>query len=148
MKKKIAFLVMLFVLLGLLGCQKKEATGGDSKSQANDSVVKNDKVLTGIPLATETLIPTNTLAPTSTPVPTNTPTPTSTPIPSNTPMPSPTSSPLYVPEGEYAQTIMVYMVGSDLESDYAAGSIDLLEMLSSEVNVAYNNVVVYTGGAF
>ena len=50
-------------------------------------------------------------------------------------------------DGEYAQTIMVYMVGSDLESEYGNGSIDLSEMMDSGVDTDHNNIVVYTGGA-
>lgn len=50
-------------------------------------------------------------------------------------------------DGEYAQTIMVYMVGSDLESEYGNGSLDLTEMMDSGVDTEHNNIVVYTGGA-
>lgn len=44
-------------------------------------------------------------------------------------------------------TIMVYMVGSDLESQYGAGSNDIAEMASSGINFKKNNVIVYTGGS-
>lgn len=52
-----------------------------------------------------------------------------------------------VRDGEYAQTIMVYMVGSDLESEYGNGSIDLTEMMDSGADTDHNNIVVYAGGA-
>lgn len=48
---------------------------------------------------------------------------------------------------EYDQTIMIYMVGSDLESEYGNASIDLDEMMDSGIDTTHNNVVVYTGGA-
>lgn len=45
------------------------------------------------------------------------------------------------------QTIMVYMVGSDLESAYGNASLDMDEMEYAGVDTAHNNVVVYAGGA-
>lgn len=53
----------------------------------------------------------------------------------------------YVNKGTSLQTIMIYMVGSDLESDYGNASLDLEEMMDSYADTEYNNVVVYTGGA-
>lgn len=47
----------------------------------------------------------------------------------------------------YTQTVMVYMVGSDLESSYGNASIDLSEMVAAHPDVENNNVVVFTGGA-
>ncbi|MGN0530773.1 MAG: clostripain-related cysteine peptidase [Eubacterium sp.] len=44
-------------------------------------------------------------------------------------------------------TIMVYMVGSDLESEGSAGSLDILEMANSGIDFSKNNVLVYTGGS-
>lgn len=44
-------------------------------------------------------------------------------------------------------TIMVYMVGSDLESEGAAGSMDIVEMAKSGIDFSKNNVLVYTGGS-
>ena len=44
-------------------------------------------------------------------------------------------------------TIMVYMVGSNLESEYKAASMDILEMLDSSLNADNVNLVVYCGGA-
>lgn len=44
-------------------------------------------------------------------------------------------------------TIMVYMVGSDLESEGSAGSLDILEMVNSGIDFSKNNVLVYTGGS-
>lgn len=47
----------------------------------------------------------------------------------------------------YSQTIMVYMVGSDLESRYGGASSDLLEMMEAQVDTDKHNIVVYAGGA-
>lgn len=44
-------------------------------------------------------------------------------------------------------TIMVYMVGSDLESEYQAASVDILEMLNSNVNLDNVNILLCTGGS-
>lgn len=46
-----------------------------------------------------------------------------------------------------AETIMVYMVGSNLESEYGNASIDMEEMMDAGVDTEHNNIVVYTGGA-
>lgn len=45
------------------------------------------------------------------------------------------------------RTIMIYMVGSDLESKYAAASMDIEEMINSKADFENVNVLVYTGGA-
>ncbi len=47
----------------------------------------------------------------------------------------------------YSQTIMVYMVGSDLESNYGAATMDLVEMEDNKPDVDTHNVVVCAGGA-
>ncbi len=44
-------------------------------------------------------------------------------------------------------TLMVYMVGSDLESRYGCASSDILEMLDSGLDPSRCNLVVYTGGS-
>ena len=44
------------------------------------------------------------------------------------------------------KTIMIYIVGSDLESDYGSASEDIVEMLDSGVDTATNNILIYTGG--
>lgn len=44
-------------------------------------------------------------------------------------------------------TIMIYMIGSDLETKNKAASIDLVEMMNSGVDPSKVNVIVYTGGA-
>ena len=44
-------------------------------------------------------------------------------------------------------TIMVYIVGSNLESRYGAASNDLLEMQESGIDFNKTNVIVYTGGS-
>lgn len=47
----------------------------------------------------------------------------------------------------YTQTIMVYIVGADLESDYGSATLDLIEMEEAGVDTENNNIVVYLGGA-
>lgn len=47
----------------------------------------------------------------------------------------------------FSQTIMIYMVGSDLESEYGNASIDLQEMQEAMPDTENNNILVYTGGA-
>ncbi len=44
------------------------------------------------------------------------------------------------------RTIMVYMVGSDLESESAAGSLDITEMKEANFDPEHTKVLVYTGG--
>ena len=43
-------------------------------------------------------------------------------------------------------TLMIYMNGSDLETDNAAGTVDLAEMLTSGVDTGKVNIVIFTGG--
>ncbi|KAI4453952.1 spermatogenesis-associated protein 20 [Holotrichia oblita] len=43
-------------------------------------------------------------------------------------------------------TVMVYMNGSDLESEYGAATVDLIEMLNSGLKSEYANLIVFTGG--
>lgn len=50
-------------------------------------------------------------------------------------------------EGMDAETIMIYMVGSNLESEYGNATIDMEEMMEAGVDTEHNNIVVYTGGA-
>lgn len=45
------------------------------------------------------------------------------------------------------RTVMIYMVGSDLESKYAAASLDIEEMINSKADFENVNVLIYTGGA-
>lgn len=47
----------------------------------------------------------------------------------------------------YTQTIMVYIVGADLESRYGSASMDLVEMEEAGADTENNNIVVYLGGA-
>ncbi|MBD5096363.1 MAG: hypothetical protein HDT40_05015 [Lachnospiraceae bacterium] len=47
-----------------------------------------------------------------------------------------------------SKTIMVYMVGSDLESDYYAASTDIDEMLSSDFDDDEINLLLYAGGCY
>lgn len=47
----------------------------------------------------------------------------------------------------YTQTIMVYMVGSDLESNYGAATADLVEMEEALPDPGENHIVVCAGGA-
>ncbi|MCL2360939.1 MAG: clostripain-related cysteine peptidase [Defluviitaleaceae bacterium] len=43
-------------------------------------------------------------------------------------------------------TIMIYMNGSDLESDFGAATTDLIEMLESGLDSRHANIVILTGG--
>ena len=45
------------------------------------------------------------------------------------------------------RTIMIYMVGSDLESNYYAASSDINEMLTSNFDDENINLLIYTGGS-
>lgn len=45
------------------------------------------------------------------------------------------------------RTIMIYMVGSNLESEYGAATIDLNEMVNSKADFENINLLVYTGGS-
>lgn len=49
--------------------------------------------------------------------------------------------------GEEKMTLMVYMVGSDLESRTMAASNDMVEMLSSKLDTDRVNLVIFTGGS-
>lgn len=49
--------------------------------------------------------------------------------------------------GSKNRTIMIYMVGSDLETDGSMGTYDLKDITSSNVNLEENNVVLMVGGA-
>jgi len=46
-----------------------------------------------------------------------------------------------------AYTVMVYMNGSDLESDYMAATTDLNEMINSRFDNRHINLIIFTGGA-
>lgn len=50
-------------------------------------------------------------------------------------------------KSEATNTIMIYMVGSNLESKGGAASKDIVEMARSGIDFEKNNVVVYTGGS-
>lgn len=52
-----------------------------------------------------------------------------------------------LPRSKAEYTVLVYMVGSDLESSHGYASNDLQEMLSSEVDVSRINIVAFTGGS-
>jgi len=51
------------------------------------------------------------------------------------------------PPADGSTTLMVYMVGSDLESKAAAGTTDLDEMVASGVDLSSTNLVVCAGGS-
>ena len=50
------------------------------------------------------------------------------------------------PVSSGSKTVMIYMVGSDLESDHLAASTDIDEMLDSGFDESAMNVLLYTGG--
>lgn len=45
------------------------------------------------------------------------------------------------------RTIMIYMIGSDLESKYLAATKDINEMIDIDVDLNDNNIIIYTGGS-
>lgn len=49
-------------------------------------------------------------------------------------------------EAKLSKTVMIYMVGSDLESVNGAASLDIVEMMNSGVNTGKSNILIYTGG--
>lgn len=51
----------------------------------------------------------------------------------------------YTKEGK--RTIMIYMIGSDLESKYLAATKDINEIIDSSIDYDDINIIVYTGGA-
>lgn len=52
-----------------------------------------------------------------------------------------------LPKQPKGYTLMVYMVGSDLETNHGCASMDLQEMLGSGLDAAKANIVVFTGGS-
>lgn len=70
---------------------------------------------------------------------------------------SPATSPAPEPDGAsdtagngtvYKQTVMVYIVGSDLESQMGAASMDIQEMEQSGLDPEVVNCLAYTGGSY
>lgn len=49
--------------------------------------------------------------------------------------------------GKKSRTLMVYMIGSDLESDGSAASLDINEMKDARYDIEDVKVLIYTGGA-
>lgn len=49
-------------------------------------------------------------------------------------------------QGGLDRTIMVYMIGSNLESRQASASLDINEMLSADFDPEHTTVLIYTGG--
>jgi hypothetical protein len=47
-----------------------------------------------------------------------------------------------------AYTIMIYLNGSDLETDGGEATLDILEMLSSGVDTELFNIIIFTGGTY
>ncbi len=69
------------------------------------------------------------------------------PSPTHTgPVEAPSSAP-HQDGGVYSQTVMIYLVGSDLESDYGNASEDLEEIADAAPDTDLHNIVVYAGGA-
>ncbi len=52
-----------------------------------------------------------------------------------------------LPEEEKEYTIMIYMIGSNLESRYASATSDIEEMEAANVDYKKNNVLIYAGGS-
>ncbi len=57
------------------------------------------------------------------------------------------TDPSYKAQEPKDYTIMIYMIGSDLESTGAAATSDLMEIEASGIDFSKNNVLVYTGGS-
>lgn len=60
------------------------------------------------------------------------------------------TQPVYTQPGTSSgktKTVMIYLVGSNLESEGGAASSDIVEMMNSGVDTNANNVLIYTGGA-
>ena len=54
--------------------------------------------------------------------------------------------PAAMAQGPQTQTIMIYIVGSDLEGDHGLATKDILEMLNAGIDQSRLNVLVMTGG--
>ena len=54
--------------------------------------------------------------------------------------------PTLVPAARRPYTVMVYMIGSDLESKYGNATLDIAEMEASGLNPEKANLLLYTGG--
>ena len=52
-----------------------------------------------------------------------------------------------LPRAAREYTVLIYMVGSNLETNRGAATSDLEEMLASGIDFTGNNIIVYTGGA-
>ena len=52
-----------------------------------------------------------------------------------------------LPRDAREYTVLIYMVGSNLETNRGAATSDLEEMLASGIDFTGNNIIVYTGGA-
>lgn len=50
-------------------------------------------------------------------------------------------------KAEKSKTIMIYIIGSDLESKQSSASLDILEMIDSGVNTDDVNILIFTGGS-
>lgn len=59
----------------------------------------------------------------------------------------PTASSSSDKENTARNTIMIYIVGSDLESEYGNATVDMEEMQDAGIDTDVNNIIVYTGGA-
>jgi len=53
----------------------------------------------------------------------------------------------YVNPDNISRTVMIYIVGSDLESQSGAATLDIEEMLEAGINFEKNNILLCTGGA-
>jgi len=67
--------------------------------------------------------------------------------PTTTETPTTTQEPNITPSGEGSKTIMMYIVGSDLESGSGFATEDLEEVLASDFDDDNINLIIYTGGS-
>lgn len=68
---------------------------------------------------------------------------------SQDPTPTPTPDPAATPDplGRISRTFMIYMVGSDLETNIGAATMDIIQILEAETDLEWNNILIMTGGA-
>ena len=63
----------------------------------------------------------------------------------------PSESPIvnigHTPDALTSRTIMIYIVGSDLESEHGLASMNIQQIMDAGVDLEWNNVLIQTGGA-
>lgn len=109
------------------------------------TIIPQTQVPTTIQNQTTTIIP-NTTSTTTNTTTTNTTTTTTTTSTTTSTSTSTTTQAVANEDKIYDRTVMIYMVGSTLESEDASASRDILEMIQAYSD-EYTNIYVYTGGS-